>query len=113
MSVQPSARDFAAIESVIRDVQERMTENLTDLMRLQAMLVTCPAVNSVYEELIESILKDNGAAISLSGVHDNMLSRGRRCSKKTTQRYLKHMMRTGLVARNESGYYLAGPHRKA
>jgi Fe2+ or Zn2+ uptake regulation protein len=61
---------------------------------------------SKYVEDIAAILQGAEHRLTFQPIYEAVQARGHRCSKKTVQRYLKKMLRSGRLDHDSRGYGL-------
>jgi Fe2+ or Zn2+ uptake regulation protein len=59
---------------------------------------------SKYVEDIAAILQGAAHRLSFQPIYEAMQARGHRCSKRTVQRYLKQLLRSGRLDHDSLGY---------
>jgi hypothetical protein len=133
----PGTGDCIVIEQLLEQLQDSFFNHIILLCRLKDLIAPTDRTGdpmrrataivqhgaavpirpqfSIYEEAIVAVLTDAGRRFTFQPIYQGVLSRGHQCSKKTVQRYLKRMLKTGRINHDSCGYGLtvASPERAA
>jgi hypothetical protein len=100
------------IAQILGLLQDGFNNSIILLRRLKDSLAAsghnAAAVTDVckYEQDIAAIFQEAGRRQTSQPIYEGLRSRGHRCAKRTVQRYLKKMLRSGRIDHNACGYGL-------